>query len=246
MTRLLLVDDEPGLRMTLAANLELEGFEVIEAESAEKALALAESDGRFDVVLTDVRMPGMTGVELFRKLKPLRPGLPVILMTAFALEELVRSALDDGAYTVLSKPFDLVHAARLLERASKGPKVLIVDDCREEADAMADMAKQAGMSVVVAYNAPDAVAAVTGGVVVDVAVLDMVMPETTGAQLLDEIQRANRDVAFIGVSGQATEETMRTFANSGTSWFMRKPFAPNDLVRLIAKVRGTPAAKRLA
>lgn len=240
--RILLVDDEPGLRMTLAANFELEGFEVVEAESGEMALGLAK-EGKFDVVLTDVRMPGMSGVELFKRLRPIQPNLPVILMTAFALEDLLRSALDDGAFTVLPKPFDFTHAAKTLQRAAKGPAVLVVDDTQAEADAMGAMLKSSGVSVAIVYDGNAALEKVKEGVV-DVCVVDMVMPGLSGPQLAEELRKRGEAVSLIGVSGQANDETMRRFAGQGSTWFMKKPFQPTDLVRLIAKVRGEKTATR--
>ena len=66
MAKILLVDDERALRVTLAANLELDGMEVVEAESGERALELLRS-APFDLMLSDIRMGGMSGAELFRQ-----------------------------------------------------------------------------------------------------------------------------------------------------------------------------------
>ncbi|HUS67503.1 MAG TPA: response regulator, partial [Kofleriaceae bacterium] len=81
MTRpcVLLVDDEEGLRTTLAANLELDGFDVVEAADGIEALAHARRRA-FDLVVTDIRMPGMNGVDLFRAIRGLHPRVPVVLM----------------------------------------------------------------------------------------------------------------------------------------------------------------------
>ena len=117
-TRILLVDDEDSLRITLAANLELEGYEVSEAASGEEALELAEQKP-FDIVLSDIRMPGMNGVELFRALKVKMPSVPCVLMSAFSLEELVSSALAEGVFTLLPKPFDIQAALTILTKADR-------------------------------------------------------------------------------------------------------------------------------
>src|SRR5271166_5091781 len=98
--RILLVDDEQSLLMTLAANLELDGLDVTTAESGQRALELFESEP-FDLVLSDIRMPGMNGVDLFRRIRAQRPECPVVLMTAFALEGLVQEAIAEGVFTVL-------------------------------------------------------------------------------------------------------------------------------------------------
>src|SRR5512140_1747134 len=104
--RVLIVDDESSLLMTLAANLELEGFDVVEASTPQRALELVRSQ-HFDLVLSDIRMPGMSGVDLFHAIRATHPQMPVILMTAFALEAMVRDAIEHGVYTVLAKPFEI-------------------------------------------------------------------------------------------------------------------------------------------
>ena len=116
---ILVVDDEPGMRAMVAANLEIEGFAVTEAESGDRALEAAKSNN-FDLVLTDIRMPGMNGVELFRSLRQLGMQMPVVLMTGFAVEELVKGALEEGVFTVLAKPFDVGHAIRTVSSAVPG------------------------------------------------------------------------------------------------------------------------------
>src|SRR6185437_3367023 len=93
--RILIVDDERPILLTLAANLELDDFEVATAESGAAALELLARE-TFDLVLSDVRMPGMNGVELFRRIRQLRPDCPVVLMTGFAIEGLVYDAVAEG------------------------------------------------------------------------------------------------------------------------------------------------------
>ena len=73
--RVLVVDDEEGMRLTLAANLELEGYEVVEARDGAHALELAAQQ-RFTVVVSDVRMSGIDGVELVRRLTAAKPATP--------------------------------------------------------------------------------------------------------------------------------------------------------------------------
>lgn len=235
--RMLLVDDEPGMRMTLAANFELEGFDVVAVENGEQALKVAgESD--FDVVLTDIRMPGMSGVDLFEKLRPLRPHMPVVLMTAFAAENRVRDAVDGGAYAVLSKPFRIDVATKALTRAVTAPTVLVIDDSPSDAEAMATMLRSTGLSVKAVHTGEAAVEAVKAGSI-DVCILDLVMPGLSGNTLMQKLMKeVEGGVNIIGVSGHAVPELMHQMANSGAQGFLRKPFQPKELVRLIARVRG--------
>src|SRR5689334_8117095 len=107
-SRLLIVDDEESLRTSLLVNLEDEGYEVTEAESGQEASELAAKQP-FDLIVTDMRMPGRNGLETFREIRKLRSDALIMLMTGFANESLVSEALSEGAYTVLYKPFAMKH-----------------------------------------------------------------------------------------------------------------------------------------
>ncbi len=240
--RILVVDDEPGLLATLAANLELEDFEVITASSGEEALAKAQQTP-VDLVLSDVRMPGMSGVELFRKLKEIRPGLPVIIMTAFALEDLIEGALRDGVFTVLPKPFDVEHVIALVALASRLPTVLVVDDDKAVAESTAAALSSIGVRCRAAHGGRDAIELVRSGEV-DVCVTDIVMPEMDGAQVVESLRASHPDVTVIVFSGHEVSELMSKAAALGAFACMRKPLTPGDLARTVAKARGQ--AKRAA
>ena len=116
--RILVVEDEESLRITLAANLELEGYEVVEASNGKEAIELLDG-GKFDLVLSDIRMPKATGVDVLLHVKEHHPGLPVVLMTAYAMEDQVRTAMSEGVFAVLKKPFDFSAAAAAIVRALK-------------------------------------------------------------------------------------------------------------------------------
>jgi FixJ family two-component response regulator len=100
------VDDDTSVRESMSSLLRSVGHAVNEFGSAEELVASGALD-RTDCVITDVRMPGMSGLELQRRLALSHPRLPVILMTAHASDEEVRlRALKDGAVAYLSKPLD--------------------------------------------------------------------------------------------------------------------------------------------
>jgi len=114
--RLLVVDDDTAIRETLAHHLARARFEVMTAESAEAALArIGELDPA--VVLSDVRMPGMNGIELVTRLRSLVPDLNVVVMTAFEDMETAVGAIRAGAHDYLVKPLDLDRLELVLERA---------------------------------------------------------------------------------------------------------------------------------
>ncbi|MDH3687053.1 MAG: sigma-54 dependent transcriptional regulator [Myxococcales bacterium] len=114
--RLLLVDDDRAMRELLASLFTEEGHVVTEATSAEEAIASLEDD-EFDVVLSDIRMPGRSGIEMVADVKRLRPGTPVVLMTAFGSVDSAVEAIRAGAYDYITKPFEPDAVQFAVERA---------------------------------------------------------------------------------------------------------------------------------
>jgi signal transduction histidine kinase len=114
--RVLLVDDEPRVRETLQAFLELEGYECIAVGDAQTALGQLERGG-FNLLLCDIMMPGMTGLELLRAVRQGDPELPVIMLTGFADSSSAVEALRLGAYDYLSKPFHMAVVTSSARRA---------------------------------------------------------------------------------------------------------------------------------
>ncbi|MBS2029993.1 MAG: response regulator [Deltaproteobacteria bacterium] len=234
-TSILVVDDEESLRITLAANLELSGFEVVEAANGTEALQILEKRA-FDVVLSDIRMPGMNGVELFQRIKQARPGMPVVLMTAFAMEGLVREAVTSGVFAVLPKPFDPAHAVTTISRAASGPAVMVVDDVQADAESMVAALRTAGVNAQAATSGQQALELFQSGGV-DVCVVDLVMPGMSGPELVEKLRKLDPTVSVIAFSGHAVPEMMRQVAGAGDVACARKPIPPHELMVLIANSR---------
>ncbi|HEY6280147.1 MAG TPA: response regulator [Streptosporangiaceae bacterium] len=115
----LVVDDEPGMRDTLAAILELQGYRVSSAIDGETAFLAVQAES-FDVVVMDVRMPGRDGVSVLQEMG--NPPPQVILMTAYALEEQLRAAVKAKAFAILHKPFDARRMLSLVSDASQAER----------------------------------------------------------------------------------------------------------------------------
>lgn len=105
METVLIVDDEKNYPPILSAVLEEEGFETLTAYSGEEALSVLKNSD-VDLVLTDMKMPSMDGIELLERIKEKDPGLPVIMMTAHGTVEKAVEAMQKGAYNYILKPFD--------------------------------------------------------------------------------------------------------------------------------------------
>ncbi|SHI52792.1 two component, sigma54 specific, transcriptional regulator, Fis family [Tangfeifania diversioriginum] len=114
---LLIVDDEESVRDSLYNWFIEDGFTVKCAENAKEALTMLESEN-FDIILADIKMPGMDGLEMHRRIKTLSPEAIVIIMTAFASVETAVQALKDGAYDYITKPFDPDDLSHLIRNAA--------------------------------------------------------------------------------------------------------------------------------
>jgi CheY-like chemotaxis protein len=119
VSTVLLVDDDAGVRFALTEVLCDRGYRVICASSGAQALTSLEG---VDVVVTDLSMPGMDGLELVAQIAARAPALPVILLTAHGSENLVRIASSRGACGCLSKPFDIDEVARVIEQVRAQPR----------------------------------------------------------------------------------------------------------------------------
>lgn len=231
--RVLIVDDEASLRMTLAANLELEGFDVEIAQDGREALEMFRARP-FDLVLSDIRMPQMNGVELFRELRALAPDLPVVLMTGFAVETLVEQVIREGAFAVLPKPFTIDHVVAALLRAARAPVVLLVDEDAAEAAEAAEALRARGVRARPESDL-DAVREAMSQGEADVCVVAM----TTSAsdELVAWIRSTVPTAVIIAVAGRNGAERVRSAAAGGAFACMQKPLDPGELVGLIARGR---------
>ena len=113
--KILLIDDEPLIRWSLAQRLKTESYDVLEADSGRAANA--QLSAGFDLVLLDRRLPDVDGLMLLRQLKTSMPEVPVILITSDAGADFNAVALRRGAYDVFGKPFDLDEVARAVNSA---------------------------------------------------------------------------------------------------------------------------------
>jgi len=123
MTRVLIVDDERNIRTTLRDILEDRGFEVSVAASGERAVSMCGS-GVYDVVLMDVRMPGIDGLEALRRIRRQDAGARILMMSAYTLEHVESEAMETGALGFFRKPVDPDELIRAISGcvAGQGPR----------------------------------------------------------------------------------------------------------------------------
>jgi DNA-binding NtrC family response regulator len=146
--RILIVDDDEGLRESLQLVFSAEGYEAVGA--ADAAVALSEIDRTpFDVVLCDLRMPGMDGMELLPQLARRLPGATVVLMSAYGTEELALEAMQRGAYDYLAKPFQPSEALLTIRKAEERERLRRANEMLRR-----DVQRAIGDRPIVAASAP--------------------------------------------------------------------------------------------
>ncbi|MCI5146023.1 MAG: sigma-54-dependent Fis family transcriptional regulator [Candidatus Electrothrix sp. AR3] len=126
MPHILIVDDEQSMRDFLGILFTREGYEVTSAADAVAALKISKKE-KIDIVITDIRMPGMNGLELLKELKQRFPVLPVIMITAFASPDDAVQAMKSGAFDYITKPFNVDEIVNVIKAAIQRKPTATID-----------------------------------------------------------------------------------------------------------------------
>ena len=230
--RVLIVDDDRDHAESVADILEMRGYAVALAASGEQGVGLFRASD-YHVVLMDVKLPGMNGVETFAEFKRIRPSARVLMMTGFSVEELVAEAVGNGALGVLQKPFAVSELLETLERVKPRGMVLVADDDPDFADSIEPILQRHGYVVEIARNGQEALekASAPG---VTCLVLDLRMPLLTGLEVYLKLKEAGAPVPTIFVTGYVDEhqDALREVSGFGQGLLV-KPFDPAHLLRAL-------------
>ena len=143
---ILIVDDDRRMAKTLVDILTVKGFYAVAAYDGTEAIEMVKKTN-FDCVLTDIRMPKINGIELFKKIKSINPSLPVILMTAYATHGLVDEGIKEGAIGVLTKPLDINLLLSFFASIEKEQAIVIIDDDPEFNKTIGDILSSRGYDI---------------------------------------------------------------------------------------------------
>ena len=126
-SKVLVVDDEPFMRESISAFLKEYGYTVIISHNAIDAMQKLKEEHNIDIVLTDIKMPGMSGIELLEKIHSINPERPVILMTAYAELDTAINAVRKGAFDFLIKPYKPEYLLHAVEKAENHNRLLHIE-----------------------------------------------------------------------------------------------------------------------
>jgi len=235
--RILVVDDNEEFCQNMKDIVELQGYEVLTAHDGFQALELVRQNG-LDLVLMDVRMPVMDGVATFKKIKQIAPQLPVIMVTAYAVEQLVRDALRQGAFGFLRKPLDFELLFAVIESAvSKGALVLVVDDDRDLCANMKDVLSDKGYRVSVAHDGSTAIEKAWESDF-DVILLDMKLPPLNGLETYFSVRDIRLNVVVIIITGHRQEmgDLVEQAIRETAYTCLEKPIDMDELFSLLEQI----------
>jgi len=234
--KILVVDDEANMRLTLADILQDEGYLVSTAPDGLNAVQLCQEQP-FDVILMDVRMPGLDGVEAFRRIRRHQEAARVILMSAYGVDELKQVALEEGVIAFLDKPLDIERALRLIEE-SQDTAILVVEEDPNLSTSVTHALKSQKFKVT-AIRTPQAAVEVVGQIRFDIILIDLQISSMNGLDLYLAIKKLTpTSVAIMiadmqGREGQLAQEAVRQTAYT----VIDKPVDLDHLLGLLQKIQ---------
>jgi len=233
--QLLIVDDEKNMRLTLSDILTDEGYAVETASSGEEAVERC-AERSFDVILMDVRMPGIDGVEAFRRIRQRRTRARVIFMSAYTTQDLQQAVLDEGALAFLSKPLDVESVLKVIRQARDTSILVVVEDLAA-AGRLVAFIKDRGYWVTVASQ-PDEALDLCEQVRFDVVMLEVSLPDMNGLALYLAIKKIIPTSVTIMMSNPIdAEEALAREAVKQTAYtFLRKPVDLAHMERLLDRL----------
>jgi two-component system, NtrC family, response regulator HydG len=232
--RILVVDDNIDYCEGIIDFLEMEGFDAIGVHDGFKALETIKKE-EFDMVLMDVRMPGMDGVETFQKLKEVSPETPTILMTAFAVESRLREALRNGVFGTFQKPVDNERLICSIKKSfSEGAVVLIADDDKELCSNLLDTFAEKGYRGVVVRDRETAIRAASEKKF-DIIILDMKLKDADGLETYQKIIDFRPDVQVVIITDnkQETESLFDQDSKNDICALLEKPLDIDNLLEVM-------------
>lgn len=240
----LIVDDDQRMAKTLLDILKLKGYEAELAHSGPEALEKVNRS-RFDCVLTDIKMSQMNGIELYKAIMAVQPDLPVVLMTAYSTDKLVKEGLDEGAIASLIKPLDIDLLLTFLSTLHKKRSIVIVDDDPLFSKTLGDILQSRGFLVTKVTDPHDVMETLRP--YAQVILLDMKINKTDGLEVLKEIRKKFPYLPVILVTGYREEmsESIEAALKICAYTCLYKPFGIEELLQVLTNIRNQNLAQIL-
>jgi DNA-binding NtrC family response regulator len=236
----MIVDDNRNLALTMSGILKHVGYDTISADCGEEAINLATANPDIDIVFMDIKMPVMNGVEAYKKLKSIIPDATVIMMTAYAVEDLIEEAMSEGAYGIIYKPLEIESALNMiagLDKKREGGLVMVVDDDPGTLTSFTNILIRKGYQVATASDGEGAIS-LAGQDNFDIIFLDMKLPTINGLETYLEIkkQKPNSIVVIMTGHHQDMAELVDETLLSSAYTCLQKPLDMAQVLDLIQEL----------
>jgi len=228
MRKYLLVDDNLAFAENLAEILQDGGAEVTVAESGAKGLELAKA-AQFDALVTDMRMPVMSGAKLVHEIRRVDPGLPAIVITAYTGENDLLAAREEGLLAVLPKPAPIDRLKELLAGARRNGLVALVEDDSALADNLAEVLRDRGFSAVMAHTVAETER--LGGVRPFAALVDLRLPGGPDGAALVKLRERFPVLPMLVMSAHPD-----SIAQDSWPITLPKPFDTGEMLKAVEKL----------
>lgn len=234
--RILVVDDEPDTCANLQDILVDLGYQVDVAYDGPSALQMVRKTA-YDVALLDLKMPGMDGLEVYRRIKDLQSGTVAMIVTAYAASDTAQSALEAGAWKILSKPVELPRLLPLIDEALEQPLVMIVDDDYDLCNSLWDVLRERGYRVALAHGVHSAREKLEDKSY-RVVLIDMKLPEGDGADVFRHVRQASPEARTVLITGHRSEldQQIEEILTAGANAVCYKPFDMGHLLSTIKQL----------
>ena len=235
-THILVVDDEANMRTTLADILLDEGYQVSTAEDGETAVKMC-AENHYHVILMDVRMPGLDGVEAFRRIRRHQEGVKVIMMSAFGMADLKQIALEEGAIAFLDKPLDVEKVIRLIGD-SQDTSILVVENDQQVTASLSQALKENHYHVTSVDSPFDALELVEQ-IRFDIIFIDVQLNSMNGLELYLLIKKITPSAVAIMISGKEEEfvKLARDAVSQTAYTIVHKPLDLDHLLNLLQRIQ---------
>lgn len=235
--KVLVVDDDPRIVKTTCDILKIKGYQPIPAHSGEAGVERVRTDPP-DCVLMDIKMPGINGVAAMKQMHQIVPSLPVILISAYATDDLLEDAKRSGAYAVLSKPINFEVILTFLDLFRKEESILVVDDDPEFCRTLKDVLNLRGVHVETEMEPQKVLADIETGHKL-VVVLDLKLGAGNGLETLQRIRAQYPAVPVVLVTGSRKEMagSIEKAFEIGAYTCLYKPFEVEALSQVVEEIR---------
>jgi len=233
---ILIVDDDANFANTLSRILGRKGYSTATAANGLHAIDLIK-EKLYDVVLMDIKMPVMSGVETYKNMKVIRPNITVILMTAFSVEDLVRDAIKAGVYAIIRKPFEIDTIINMIEKSNEGVLLAVVDDDPNICKTMKAILERRGFSVSTCASGEEAISLAKDRPH-DIFFIDLKLPVLNGLETYLEIKKINPKAITVIMTGfrHEMEELIKQATEKGVYACMHKPFNMDEAIKVVEEI----------